>query len=91
MKNTGRSRTKWAALILLISIAVVTLAARSLQTTLADVDRLYAEKSYADALKAYELLQSAGTVPPSRKDDVAYRIAVSPDKSQLAIHDTPPK
>src|SRR4051794_38958049 len=82
MKHGQWSRTKWAALMLLIAIAIVTLAARSLKTSLSDADKLYAEKSYADALKAYETLQSDRAVPPARADDVAYRIAVSLGKTQ---------
>src|SRR5579872_1191244 len=82
MRELGVRRSRWALLILAVVVGAVSLAARSQKVTLADADRLFAEKSYSDALKSYEALQAAGAVPAGRTDDVAYRIAVSMGKSQ---------
>lgn len=52
------------------------------QATLAEADKLYAEKSYAGALKGYEEALKAGAVPAARRDEVRYRSAVSLGKSE---------
>ena len=77
-----RSRARWAALFIVGATALAAFAGRALKTDLADADRLYAEKSYADALKAYELLLRDRAVPEARKDEVAFRVAVSLGKTQ---------
>ncbi|HLK61513.1 MAG TPA: alpha-2-macroglobulin family protein, partial [Chthonomonadaceae bacterium] len=51
-------------------------------STLSDADKHFAQKSYAAALKEYQAAQKAGQVPDARKDEVAYRIAVSLGKSE---------
>src|SRR5262245_33478953 len=50
--------------------------------SLAQADRSFLQKSYAAALKGYERAGKAGQVPTTRKDEVAYRIAVCLGKSQ---------
>src|SRR5437660_675757 len=50
--------------------------------TLADADRLYAEKSYAGALEGYERLLKEDQVPAQRRDEVQYRVAVCLGKSE---------
>src|SRR2546426_445321 len=52
------------------------------QATLADADRLYAEKSFAKALKVYEPLLNAGAVPEGRRDEVRYRVCVCLGRSE---------
>ena len=73
---------RWIAPLLLAAIVLATFAARGLQVNLADADKLYAEKSYGEALKVYEALQKQNAVPATRKDDVALRIATSLGKTQ---------
>src|SRR5262245_8983393 len=75
---------KWscAVVAMMLGAAFCTLAARQPQTSLSDADKLYAEKSYADALKGYEGALKAGEVPAGRRDEVQYRIIVSLGKSQ---------
>ncbi len=58
------------------------LPAQSAAPTLAEADRLYAEKSYAGALQAYEALLKGGQVPVGRADEVRYRVVVSVGKTQ---------
>ena len=50
---------------------------------LAAADKLYEEKSYAAALKAYDQLFVANQVPEPRRDEVAYRRIVSMGKAKL--------
>src|SRR5205823_2943418 len=52
------------------------------QNALADADRLYAEKSFALALKQYEAAVRSGEVAERRRDEVAYRICVCLGRSQ---------
>src|SRR5579872_4315476 len=52
------------------------------QDPLAAADRLYAEKSFALALKAYEAGLNSGAVPASRREEVAYRVCVCLGRSK---------
>ena len=67
-RYSGRmGRWGWMALAMMLGAALCTLAARQPQVSLADADRLFAEKSYADALKGYESALKAGEVPAARR------------------------
>ena len=50
--------------------------------SLAEADKLYAEKSYAGALLGYQSELKAGRVPAARRDDVEYRVVVSQGKTE---------
>lgn len=50
---------------------------------LVEADKLYAEKSYAGALAIYsDLLRNPDALPEGRREDVAYRVAVSLGKTK---------
>jgi len=51
-------------------------------SSLVHADRLYTEKSYGAAAKAYEQLAATRKIPAARKDEVQYRIAVALGKGK---------
>lgn len=53
---------------------VVSAAPRQPPQSLAQADRFFQEKSYVNALEAYEGALKAGTVPAGRRDEVALRV-----------------
>jgi uncharacterized protein YfaS (alpha-2-macroglobulin family) len=57
-------------------------AANRRSADLVAADKLYAEKSYAGALTAYESLLKSGDVPAARKDDLQYRVGVCLGKTE---------
>src|ERR1051325_2281145 len=56
--------------------------AAPLHPSLQQADLKYRQKSYALALKGYEQALKNGSVPAERRDEVAYRIAVSLGKTE---------
>src|SRR5262245_37711576 len=63
-------------------LAAFALAGQNRLPSLAEADRLYGEKSYTGALKAYETLLVSGRITGERLDEIQYRIAVCLGKTK---------
>ena len=82
MKRKRLGGTEAVAALIFIAAALSAQAKVPPAPTLAQADAKFAQKSYTQALKAYETLQKVGQVPPARQDEIAYRVAVSLGKAQ---------
>src|SRR5712692_10386091 len=71
-----------ALIVTLVLSALFAPVYASGQDAIVSADRLYSEKSFLLALKAYEAVLHSGAVPESRKQDVAYRVCVCLGRSQ---------
>src|SRR3569833_554161 len=76
----------WVAVASLLAggMAVAAPGGKPIRTacSLAQADRLYAEKSYGLAVEGYRRFLRTGLVPEPRKNEVAYRIGVALGKSE---------
>lgn len=66
----------------ILGTAIRQAAAAVQPPTLADADKRWKQHSYARALTEYEGLQKAGRIPAARRDEIAYRVAVLPGKTE---------